>query len=105
MTTYLVRHELRKKSIEIEIRPEDEWKILRKKPDFLYSILKEYKIKSRYTGFIDYRGLRFKKIDNGVNDAVAKKSTFAHRTDGLSACDNPRCTDCDNGHYEKCRYR
>lgn len=100
MTTYLVRHELRKKSIEIEVRPEDEWKISRKKPDFLYSILKEYKRKSRYTGFIDYRGLNFtKKEEKNPLKYTPQEPAFAE------PCDKDWCNYCRKGDFDKCPNR
>lgn len=58
--------------------------------------------------FIHFRDLEFTNLESGKKleqKPQASKNSFAHRKDDLSACDNPRCTDCDNGHYEKCRYR
>lgn len=58
--------------------------------------------------FIHFRDLEFTNLESGKkleSKPQASQSSFAHRTDGLSACDNPHCVDCDNGHYEKCRYR
>lgn len=56
--------------------------------------------------FIRFSHLDFTKLTDN-NQVLAEKPelSFAHRTDELSACDNPHCTDCENGHYERCRYR
>ena len=61
----------------------------------------------RRGAFIHFQNLEFTNLESGkkLEQKPQASNSFAHRTDGLSACDNPRCVDCDNGHYEKCRYR
>ena len=55
--------------------------------------------------YIHFRNLEFLKLTDNQVLFKEPKSSFAHRTDSLSACDNPHCVDCENGHYERCRYR
>ena len=53
--------------------------------------------------YIRFSHLEFTKLTD--NHFSVAEPGFAHRTDGLSACDNPNCVDCENGRYERCRYR
>ena len=99
MTVYLVRHELRQKEVEIDIHPKDEWKISRKDPDFLYSILRKYKKLTRYSGFINYRGLRFVKVSEPAPSKSSKEPAFAE------PCDKDWCNACKKGDFNKCPNR
>lgn len=55
--------------------------------------------------YIRFSHLEFTKLTDSQVFFKDPEPSFAHRTDGLSACDNPHCVDCENGHYERCRYR
>ena len=58
--------------------------------------------------FIHFRDLEFTNLESGKrleNKPQAAKNSFAHRTDGRIACENPYCVDCENGNYERCRYQ
>ena len=48
-------------------------------------------------GKLQYRSIKFWRIDS-----EAPKQTFAHRVDGLSACEKENCSFCEVGHFERC---
>ena len=99
MTIYLVRHELRRKEIEIDIHPKDEWKIGKRVPGFLYDILEVYRRKTGYIGFINYRGLRFVKVSEPTPSKSSKEPVFAE------PCDKDWCNYCRKGDFDKCPNR
>lgn len=64
--------------------------------------------KRRSKIFIHFQNLEFTNLESNKkleNKPQARKNSFAHRTDNLSACDYPGCTACENGQYEKCYHR
>lgn len=101
MATYIVWHKNRRKKIEIEIHPKDEWKIQRRVPGFLYQVIRTYYRETGYSKFLNYRGLEFSKKEEKHSSlgAIPQEPTFAE------PCDKDWCNACRNGDFDKCPNR
>lgn len=101
MAVYLVSHKKMRKTAKLDL---DESLIRNAKFGYrkaLVCILMQYKEATGYVKRLRYEDLKIEKIKE---ESTPNNSSFAHRADDLSACEET-CSYCEIGQYEKCLNR
>lgn len=98
MVKIMVTHKFREKTIIMDI---SENIITHAENGYDWAIRRIFEIYLKLChyqrGKLQYRSIKFWRIDS-----EAPKQTFAHRVDGLSACEKENCSFCEVGHFERC---
>lgn len=102
MVIYIVGHDKRSKTIELDLTTDEIMGVKYRNPRVLMSILRIYKHELRLTKDISIYGLRFdKKPEPKPKDASQSKDDALL----LGACDKDWCNHCRRGDYINCPNR